>query len=782
MKLKALLVLAFASICSWQSAWADDVVANVTLKEKNGLATEILALAGIDDVKTVTHLTVTTNTGVKLGDEDWTTLKSMVALVELDLSDASAEAVPDYQFQSFTNLVTVKLPQELTTIGEYAFQYDSKLVTVEVPSTVTSIGTSAFSSCDNLEDCDLSACQLVTIPESCFSYCEKLKSFTIPSTVQTIGSYAFRYCSAFTSPLPAALKSVDGYAFEHAAMTNVDVVIPEWGSVGSWAFDYSGIRSLELPTTSYRYVDCYNYCSNLQTVTMKSPTLVSGNNYPVSNAANITLRVPSHLVAAYKTHPEWSKFKDAVAITPAVTNYTVNADLILSNSSMRMDGTPSLNFNNSTSKFIIAGNASQALNNLTVNANLYYTYSQTSNMIINESADITVSGDLKLRVEVRSENWVFLSLPFDFMVGDVVPDAGDFVIRTYNGERRNAENVASGNWSANLGADVEIKAGTGFIVQASNDTWITFKAKAGGTSYLFSKDGDELLTPLAANNSNAEATAANTGWNMVGNPWPAYYNIHKMNYTAPFAIYNSDNRRYDTYSPADDDYALPPYQAMFVQCPNGISEIGFPSDGRQLTSEVTSQNAARALGNSSRLLFELKVSDGTLSDKTRLVVNAQATTDYEIGRDANKFFDEGSVTPQIYSLDAGGTQYAINERPVGNGTLGIGILFGQDGNYTLSAMRNDIGQVLLTDNETGITTDLSQHGYDFSAEQGLCEGRFKLQLGSGTTGISTLNANSVANTEVYTLDGTKVGTTTDGLQKGVYVVRHGQRTQKVIIK
>lgn len=134
MKLKTLLTLAIASIGSWQGAWADDVVANVTLKEKNSLSTEILALSHIDDVKTVTHLTVTTNEGVKMGDEDWTTLQSMTALMVLDLSNASADAVPDNEFNnSGENLVTVKLPKDLKTIGKRAFSGKSNLVTVDVP-------------------------------------------------------------------------------------------------------------------------------------------------------------------------------------------------------------------------------------------------------------------------------------------------------------------------------------------------------------------------------------------------------------------------------------------------------------------------------------------------------------------------------------------------------------------------------------------------------------------------------------------------------------------------
>jgi len=309
---------------------------------------------------------------------------------------------------------------------------------------------------------------------------------------------------------------------------------------------------------------------------------------------------------------------------------------------------------------------------------------------------------------------------------------------------------------------------------------VTFTAKAAGTNHAFKKKSDIVQTPLAANNSNTGASAANTGWNMVGNPWQAFYNIHNMNYTAPFAVY--EEGRYKTYAPDDDDYALAPFQAMFVQCPNGVTKIDFPGNGRQLTSEVTAANPARKMAKGDRQLFDIQIASGELNDKTRLVVNANATMDYEIGRDASKFFANGTATPQIYSLDTEGTQYAINERPADNGTIKLGIIFAADGEYTLSAIRNDIGEVILTDHETGIKTNLQQNDYTFEAEAGTDNTRFSLSFGKGTTGITTAKNSEVAEKEVYTLDGIRMGNTTDGLKKGVYVVRQGQKTQKVIIK
>ena len=600
-----------------------------------------------------------------------------------------------------------------------------------------------------------------------------------------IGSYAFERCENFTSSLPTGIKSIGQGAFYYASMQDIDVVIPEGVNVNSDIFTSTKIRSIELPTTCSQSVNnCYNQCNNLQSVTLKSPTVVgSSNGYVSSGVSNVTLKVPSHLVAAYKSHPKWSQYKDVVAISPAISDYTVSADLNLSNSSMRMEGTPNVFFTENAS-LTIAGSTGQAFNNYTASAKINYTSTTSSNrkysMIFNEEATVTVNDDFKQRFYVDKNNWNFLCLPFDFTVGNVTAESGQCVIRTYNGARRNTENSSSGNWSANLADDVVIPAGTGFILRTSVDTWVTFKANAEGTNYAFKKNSDEIQIALAANNSNGDATAANTGWNMVGNPWQTYYNIHKLNYTAPFAVFNGSYSRYDTYSPSDDDYALRPFEAVFVQCPNGVTSMDFPATGRQMTSEVTSQNAVKKRAAGNRQLLDIQIASNEQNDKTRLVVNNDATKDYEIGRDASKFFADDTNVPQIYSLGADGTQYAINERPAENGTLLLGILFASDGEYTLSAIRNDIGQIILEDNATGIKTDLSQHGYTFDAEAGICDGRFILAFGN-TTGIQSRVNVETAEKEIYTLDGVKVGNTT-GLKKGVYVVRQGQHTQKVIIK
>ena len=798
-KLRMLLTLLLVSVCSWQGAWAQEVKVSVSLPEPNSLATEILAKQGIDDVKTVTELTVTSGT---LGELDWTTLQNMTALKTLDLSGTSNKAIPDNQFDTYyskaKDLETVKLPSGLETIGNSAFNGCQKLVMVNVPSTVKTIGGSAFRNCNSLLNCSLANLDITEIPDNCFSYCSNLLSFDIPSTVTSIGSYAFAGCEAFTSNLPANIAYIGSHAFDGAAMTDLDIIIPE-GIEINWvgAFQNTGIKSITLPSNCNELNNYVYYCENLTDITFKSPTVVVADSYYFpNNIENITLHVPSYLINFYLAHKDWSNFKTAVAIDPAVKNFTVKDDLVL-NYAMRMESEPNVTFsihdnNNSSFKtllFKITGDASQVFNNFTAEANIssgyYYFKDRYWTMIMSECPNVSVNEDFTQRVYTYKNRWRFMCLPFDFKVGEVTTEEGQFAIRTYNGARRNEYNESSTgeNWTNREGNDV-IEAGTGFIFQTSHTTWTTFKALSGETNFAFntSSETDIPTIPLAANNANSDAAPSNKGWNMVGNPWLTFYNAHKINYTAPFCYYNEYYGAYETVSIQDDDFALPPLTAIFVQCPDGISSIGFPGSGRQLTDEITDQNGARAFEASSRQLLDIQVAGSEeLKDKTRLVLNPEAKAGYEIGRDISKFFSSETKCPQIYSLGADGTQYAINELPEASGIQSLGIVFASDGQYTISAIRNNIGQVILTDNETGIKTDLETNDYSFEAKQGSCEGRFTLTF-NDVTGIQTIKKANTDEMQVFKLDGQKAGNSTNGLKKGVYVVRQGQKTQKVIIK
>lgn len=797
-----LLTLLLVSVCSWHAAWAEgEVKVTVSLANPGSLSLEILtnlANQGISDARLamVTDLTVSSGT---FNDDDWSSIQSMSELLKLDIYEVTNVDLPKSLFYNHCpKLQTITLPKNLKTIGEFAFYDNDYISVISLPESLQSVGQYAFNSCDNLQTINWPA-NVKEIPNCCFSNCGKLEAVIIPEGVTKIGYQAFVDCYQFTSlksaetpGLPSTLKSIGSEAFSYAKMQDVSVVITDDMELGYGVFKYTNIKSIDYASKFYKAIDFGDLrdCKNLTDVYFRSPTVVieSENGDFLSGAnSSVKIHVPHYLMYSYSGHKYWSKFTITDFPDNEVDNYIVQDNLSLMGS-IRISGTPNMSFNNNV-QFTIYGDNAQTFGDLSLAGYAYYYVESSSNtwaQVISECNNVTVSGNTTYDYKIRDGNyWYFLSLPFDFKVGDITTkDDTKFAIRYYDGARRADGNTSTGNWKDYDENDV-VTAGTGFIIQTSKETTVTFKAQANASRNNMFKN--VAFTKSLVKNAGTEATtSAHKGWNFVGNPWQCYYNIRKMNYTAPISIYDGYN--YVAYSPSDDDYALRPGQAFFVQCPDEVDAIGFPIDGRQLTSEINSQNGARSDGsNLSRQLFDVRISNGELNDKSRLVVNENAQMAYEIGRDASKFLVDGSKAPQIYSLDAEGTQYAINERPANSGSLRLGIVFANDGQYTLSAIRNDIGQVILTDNETGIQTDLQQNSYTFDAKKGTDEKRFTLSFtrgmgGEGTTGIQTVKELESNTVEVYTLDGRKVSNTTEGLAKGVYVVRQNQKSQKVIIK
>lgn len=423
--------------------------------------------------------------------------------------------------------------------------------------------------------------------------------------------------------------------------------------------------------------------------------------------------------------------------------------------------------------------------NMELNSDYYQRYSSSSQVLMSAATD--VKGKLSLDYWTAANQWFYIALPFDIRVGDIQTTA-QYAIRYYDGANRAATSEASGNWK-NYGADDVIPAGTGFVFQTSQDAWNVFIAYEN-TNKSRAFAAKDLSTPLQ---THACETAAHKGWNLVGNPWMTWFNIHAVDFTAPITVYDQYNNRYQAYSIIDDDVALHPTQAFFVQCPEDIETITFPARGRQLTSEITDQNGARSI--SARRLIDVELSNDEATDQTRVVMNHTATLGYDYGSDASKFFADAN-TVQLYTLDANGESYAINERPTDNGLVNLAFVAPTSGNYTLTLSRNQLGTVILKDLLLGTETNLSQGDYYFSSEAGTFTNRFQLTFNMQTTGLEeiqeeqtevTVAAGGIQATglvQVFATDGRLV-TESEGfvpLKQGLYIVKANSESFKIVIK
>jgi hypothetical protein len=755
----------------------------VELSEAGQLGTEVLYQT--DDLKTVRYLKVSG----PMNSDDWAKIGMMTTLFKLDLTDADIKSIPgnafakdqNYRTACAENLYWLKLPTKLESIANYQFAH-SLIEDLEIPASVTSIGENAFVR-SFIRKADLSS--FTSISSGAFSNCSLLEKVTLSDQMESIGSSAFYGCFSIkpqTIQLPATLSYIGSRAFEGCSSLNFR--LPDRTmTLGREAFYGTAIDSLIIRNTinfesyngEYNFenlpmlvyveypVSMYNNLINglgsassrLNTIRINSATVGIPLKTDLS-LANIKLIVPDYLVNSYKLDSYWYTAKSIEGFSTAeIQNWTVNRDLTMSDH-QRFEGSPDVTLN---AGWKLNGSSAQNINNLTVN--------RGNGIIFCNGENVRVNGTLTLRKAMDAKAWYYLSLPFDVKVGDINTGGAQVAVRYYDGAHR-ADNGTSGNWKNYAAADV-ITAGTGFVIQVSKAATVTFTALENDAKQNIVSN-NIFEKPLQANNS---ASQANKGWNLVGNPWQSYYNIHKLNFTAPITVWNGSS--YAAYSIIDDDYAIAPNDAFFVQCPDEISTISFPIDGRQLTSVIESQNGARATAPAERTLVDVELSNGELTDKTRFVLNPEASLAYELNCDAAKFFSTEGAVPQLYTVEQG-LQLAINERPQGNGTVQIGFKVSADGSYTLAAPRCQFESIVLVDHETGTETELAGgESYTFTAEAGTNESRFTLRIGGAlVTGVESVALPTQQEAPAYNLNGQRIAVP----QKGLYI----KNGKKVIIK
>jgi len=126
-------------------------------------------------------------------------------------------------FRGCSNLMSVTIPNSVTSIGSSAFYGCSGLTSITIPESVTSIGGYAFQNCSGLTSVTINSNAIVSKSYG-YSYVdpegmqrlfgEQVREYIIGDGVTSIGSYAFAGCSNLTSiTIPESVTSVELSAF-----------------------------------------------------------------------------------------------------------------------------------------------------------------------------------------------------------------------------------------------------------------------------------------------------------------------------------------------------------------------------------------------------------------------------------------------------------------------------------------------------------------------------------------------------------------------------------------
>lgn len=673
----------------------------------------------------------------------------MTYLRYLDLTDATIVA---NDFEYYTGCHT-----EDNVIGSYMFAYLDKLLSVKLPKNATRIS------------------------DEIFTCCVSLVEVILPVKLEEIGGYAFNLCYNLKNiDLPPTLKTIDGYAFFSCDGLE-KISLPGVETIGSSAF-YSceRLKEVRIPSTLKYIGDNAFNIDNLEkiyTYTVE-PISIGQNTFSEKSYKTGTLYIPKQSKNNYYWNTQWNQFSKLVEFDEPYKYFYLNKEYTLND---RFTGEPDIDINPGGG-IIVPGKPELPPQD----ADTIHIKGDGKNWAsIIANANLNAKG-LYIDITIKANRWYFFSFPFKVRKADISCGKNvKFVFRTYNGAIR-AE-YGKGGWIDLDSSKEYLEPGKGYIFQASLDCTLSIKVEKSAFGKLPKVDVDTKLDIHTSTNEQ------NASWNFVGNPFTAFYDINDMGYSSPITRWNSDSKTYEAVRPGDDNAFLNPFEAFFVQCPKDNDDINFGGDNRLTQTgrdkKMNSQmQKARMEGqfDVQRQIVNLTLSDGTTTDKTRVVFNPDKKAGYERDCDAAKF--ESNSVSELYTVEALAGRLAINERP--EGSVKIGYRAAKAGEYTIAAQRMD-RQVLLRDNDLQITFDLTQGDYHFTSDAGEFDNRFMLLIDNSTTGIGDIVTTTGVNVKptdsglnisnlqgktlhVYALNGALYATRTQdgflGLTKGVYLV------------
>jgi len=297
----------------------------------------------------------TTGSANQAGSVGATLLANLTKYVSLDLSGSTFTAIPNVAFavlgettNACTNLVSVTIGNNVTSIGNSVFNGCASLAGVTIGNNVTSIGAAAFNGCTSLPGITIpnsvtsigvnafSGCTSlasVTLPTNAsftsignfsFNGCTSLASITIPNSVTSIGERAFQGCTSLAIvTIPNSVTTIGTSAFEGCGLTSVtfattskvttigeqafmgcteltSITIPNSvTSIGDTAFSHCGLTSVTLPTNAnFTSISqqAFIFCTSLASITIPSNvTSIGERAFAYSNLNSVTFATGSNI-------------------------------------------------------------------------------------------------------------------------------------------------------------------------------------------------------------------------------------------------------------------------------------------------------------------------------------------------------------------------------------------------------------------------------------------------------------------------------------------------------
>jgi len=270
--------------------------------------------------------------------------------------------------------------------------------------------------------------------------------------------------------------------------------------------------------------------------------------------------------------------------------------------------------------------------------------------------------------------------------------------------------------------------GRGYLVSYANDATRSFTG-ALNTGTLVSGTGLPALTYTSSLN------ASQSGWNLMGNPYPSaidWDNVTASQYTnLDNAIYVYDNasasyKEYVGGVGTLTDGIIPVSQGFFIHANADAPSLTLENDDRVHSAAAVYKNSP------AENVVRLKVEGNNRYDETIVRFTDEATTGFDGAWDAYKLYGASSV-PTFYST-AGNQKLSVNALPSTSleSFVPLAVEAGAPATYTLELAENSLPEsinITLEDLNTGTLQQLNTSAsYQFTAAPGEDPDRFRLHF------------------------------------------------------
>ena len=371
--------------------------------------------------------------------------------------------------------------------------------------------------------------------------------------------------------------------------------------------------------------------------------------------------------------------------------------------------------------------------------------------------------------------WHWISLPYDVNVKDIKsnitaenPYGVDFIMKRYDTANRAAwegeQAPADDKTWVQLEATDVLEAGRGYILGIDNSLTegVTLTFPANDYFHVVAERVE------SKNDDYSSGLAVNSNWHLIGT---GLYAESQSSSDVNFVAYPDESGSDYTYHYLNSDEDLQ-YHETTLKSTLGMYKAFFVQYGGEysFSKVATVQNMAPRRARAEEVIEQYYINIAGEKDATRTAIFLadDGSDDYVVGKDFLHFGVTGKTT-QIYTKQ-GSRLLAFNHLKREDCVVELGGYIVDAGEYTISLTDNGASSVILIDNYTGESVDLSIENYTFTTKKGSLDGRFMLAIAYVEKDVTTQVGNDLAGDLVVSNNGglTMVGGLSVGDEVWIY--------------